>query len=79
MATHRKGKRGVRWLAERRKRLKAAVAHGGFTIGQFCERIGVTHSHLNYTLRGERQSPWVDECVRKLIKAELGVDIEAGR
>lgn len=74
-SSHRKGKRRDRWLVERRKRFKAALAHGGFSVAQFAAKIHVTHSHLNYHLRGERGSDWVASCVRKIIKAELGLDI----
>lgn len=73
--TVRVSKRRARWLDQRRKRFKAALAHGGFTIREFCKRIQVTHSHLNFCLRGERTSEWVDSCVRKIIKTELNVDI----
>lgn len=71
----RKGTKRDRWLKARRMQFRAALAYGEYSVAEFCERAGFSHSALNYVLRGERRSPWINECVRKLIWAELGKDI----
>ena len=68
---------GGRRRKARRKLVRAALAHCGFSVQEFARRIEVSHSHLNYVLRGERTSAWVDRCVDDLIRVELGVVVSS--
>lgn len=64
--------RGVSWNQRRRRLLKSALAKDGFTLAQFAEKVGRTRLHVNYVLRGERDSPWIERCIYELICYSLG-------
>jgi transcriptional regulator with XRE-family HTH domain len=53
----------------RRRRLRAALAMAGGTVAEFAAELGVSHSHLNYVLRGLRASPRIEAAIEKRIRA----------
>ena len=53
----------------RRRRFRAALAMAGQTVAEFAAELGVSHSHLNYVLRGLRASPRIEAAIEKRIRA----------
>lgn len=52
----------------RRRQFKAAMVAAGMTLSAWAEEQGVTHTHLNYVLRGERKSPRLEAAIDAVIK-----------
>ena len=50
-----------------RRRFKAALTQQGTTLTAFASQAGVTHTHLNYVLRGERRSPRLEQAIARVI------------
>lgn len=64
----KEGKSGERF-ARRRRQFRAALAMADESIAEFAAALGVSHSHLNYVLRGLRASPRIEDAIEKRIRA----------
>lgn len=53
----------------RRRQFKAALVAQGTTLTAWAAKHGVTHTHLNYVLRGVRHSPRLIAAVEAVIAA----------
>lgn len=58
--------------ATRKQQFNAALALAGTTKQEWAEAQGVTVTHLNYFLDGERSSAPLDAAVSQFIRAQAG-------
>ena len=58
-------------VPDRKRQLKIALVHAGMTVGAFCESQGVTRTHLNFVLNGERESAKLTSAVDAFIDQHL--------
>lgn len=65
-------RRSKRWLMLRRALLRGALDQDGFRLRDFAKKMDVTHTHLNYVLRGERKSSRIDQAAAVLITFVYG-------
>lgn len=64
--------RSLAWYADRRRRLKHAAGLRSMTLAQCAAHFGVTHTHLNFVLRGHRQSARLDDAIAALLAWAYG-------
>jgi hypothetical protein len=57
----------LRKQEKRRRQFKAALVAAGIPLSVWAETQGVTHTHLNYVLRGERKSPRLEAAIGAVI------------
>lgn len=60
------------WHTDRRRRVKQAVRMKRMTLCDYADHLGVTHTHLNYVLRGVRSSARLDHEVWRLLEWAFG-------
>lgn len=59
-------------LTQRRREFRSALALQGFTMRDFLAEAGVTATHMNLVLRGERPSPRLDRAVYQIVLTSFG-------
>ena len=57
---------------ERRRRFRAALTLAGETLAGWADAHNISHTHLNYVLRGLRASPRIEDAIMARITAALG-------
>ena len=63
------------WHTERRQRVKTAVGLQALTLREYAATVGVTHTHLNYVLRGVRTSDRLNHEFWRMIRWAFGPTI----
>lgn len=65
-------RRSRTWFRYRRALLRGALREDGYKITDFAQRMNITHTHLNFVLRGGRPSARIDAAAAMLITYVYG-------
>lgn len=65
-------RRSRKWFSYRRALLRGALAQDGYRVEDFANKLHVTHTHLNFVLRGQRPSARIDHSAYLLIAFVYG-------
>lgn len=60
------------WFRYRRALLRGALREDGYTLPDFAAKMSITHTHLNFVLRGLRPSTRIDKAACLLITYVYG-------
>lgn len=70
-------KRSKEWYRDRRTRVRHALGLRSMTLAEYAASLDVSHTHLNFVLRGTRTSARIDYHVSHLLAWAYGPHIGA--